>query len=470
MRTQNSLFYLTLFLIFLSYIINLNYNTPFNDEAIYIVIGRLGLFAGDWFTYGAGFWMAGFPFFYPSFTALAYQIGGIIGSRFLNVVFGIMAIEEIYRFTRQLRLFDPDTNQLAGIIAATVLGFSAAGTFVPRLATYDMPCFFLLLLSANCFLKAGNYRNGKYYFLSAAALFASFLIKIVAAVYYPPLLLLSLFILRSRDPVHRSLYLKYFIIPLAMGLALYALLYSAFLTVFTQTHINEGVSGTARDILTIIWNNTFPAIILSLITAPVLLLTQKARPFFLLFLLALVIPVFHLVLNRVPTLDKHLYLSVAFLSVGIGYSLAWLARNLLPKPIAVLVLPLLIFIYFLSSRPAVSAFEHNWPNTSRLTEYLHGKVNPADRILTETGSAVVLALYDRIYPPTHTVTFDWIDYSGMQGVPGYAKAVQDKYFDYIELDNLHTDSAISTAIHFNMIANYSLIYSLDGFDIYAKIN
>jgi hypothetical protein len=38
---------------FIIRILNLNYNTAFNDEAIYIVIGRMGLFASDWWSYGA---------------------------------------------------------------------------------------------------------------------------------------------------------------------------------------------------------------------------------------------------------------------------------------------------------------------------------------------------------------------------------------------------------------------------------
>ncbi|MCL5432698.1 MAG: hypothetical protein M1524_01095 [Patescibacteria group bacterium] len=44
-------------------IININYNTAFNDEAIYVVIGRMGLFTNDWWSYGAKLWMAGVPLY-----------------------------------------------------------------------------------------------------------------------------------------------------------------------------------------------------------------------------------------------------------------------------------------------------------------------------------------------------------------------------------------------------------------------
>ena len=81
---------------FLLRVVNLNYNSPFNDEAVYIVIGKMGVFGGDWFSYNAKNWMAGFPYFYPTLTALSYITGGIVGSRFLSVMFGIMSIEAVY--------------------------------------------------------------------------------------------------------------------------------------------------------------------------------------------------------------------------------------------------------------------------------------------------------------------------------------------------------------------------------------
>src|SRR3989344_1864897 len=82
---------------FLVRFINLNYNSPFNDEAIYVVVGQSGLFLGDWVSYNAASWMAGHPYFYPSITAIAYKIGGIAQSRFVNVAFGILTLYTIYQ-------------------------------------------------------------------------------------------------------------------------------------------------------------------------------------------------------------------------------------------------------------------------------------------------------------------------------------------------------------------------------------
>src|SRR5688500_6963109 len=65
---------------------NLNYNSPFIDEAMYIVVGKWGFLQKDWLTFDAASWMLGHPYAYTPLTSLAYLSGGIVGSRFLNVI------------------------------------------------------------------------------------------------------------------------------------------------------------------------------------------------------------------------------------------------------------------------------------------------------------------------------------------------------------------------------------------------
>ena len=79
--TDNFWLYCILFFALLIRVIGINYNSAFNDEAIYVVVGRLGIFANDWWSYGAKLWMAGLPYIYPPLTALAYEVGGLAGSR-----------------------------------------------------------------------------------------------------------------------------------------------------------------------------------------------------------------------------------------------------------------------------------------------------------------------------------------------------------------------------------------------------
>ena len=63
---------------FLVRTINLSYNIPFYDEAVYVVIGRLGLYQHDWWSYNAASWVAGSSFLYPSLAALSYNLRGIV--------------------------------------------------------------------------------------------------------------------------------------------------------------------------------------------------------------------------------------------------------------------------------------------------------------------------------------------------------------------------------------------------------
>src|SRR4030042_1972523 len=78
------IFYILLISSFLVRAINLNYNSPFNDEAIYIVVGTF-------------------------------------------------LVEEIYQLTRLIALSDSKTNQTAAITAAFLARFSGIGIFVSKL-------------------------------------------------------------------------------------------------------------------------------------------------------------------------------------------------------------------------------------------------------------------------------------------------------------------------------------------------
>jgi len=148
--------YAVLFLSCLTRIINLNYNSPFNDEAIYIVLGRLGVFQFDWYSYNASQWVAGSIYIYPSITAISSMVFGIAGSRFINVLFMMITLIAIFLITHML------TNRkgfTAATISAALLGGSSVSYYISRLATYDMPSFFFLILSVYFLIVAQHSDN-----------------------------------------------------------------------------------------------------------------------------------------------------------------------------------------------------------------------------------------------------------------------------------------------------------------------
>lgn len=471
--TNIILFYIILILGFLIRVIGINYNTAFNDEAIYVVIGRLGLFANDWWSYGANLWMAGLPYIYPPMTALAYELGGIVGSRLLNVLFGVILVEEVYRFVKLVNLFDTKTNNTAALIAAALVSFSGIGIFVSKLATYDMPSFLFFMIGINSFLKAKNFTNGKYYFLSFLFLFGAFLTKITIAIFFPILLVVAFLMMRQRPVVDRRNAICYLFVPFVLASLVYAGLYWDNLMVYINTHKNLGIAAGYSSLLTLIWEETFVLLLLGIPNLFLLVVARKAKEAAALTVLALAIPLFHLALLRFSTLDKHLYLSVIFLAVIVGYGISLAFSQLASKQKFLLRVGIsfVVIIYLASSAQILYIREHDWTNSHEVQRYLAQRVQPGDKVLTEEGGAVILALYDKIFPPKSIVTFDWINYSGLEGEKAYMKALEDKYFDYVELNGRYegVEELRSNMVE-KMGGNYSPIYAKGNYIVYEKNN
>jgi 4-amino-4-deoxy-L-arabinose transferase-like glycosyltransferase len=468
------LLYFILASAFLVRVINLNYNSAFNDEAIYIVVGRMGLFVSDWWSYGANLWMAGLPYIYPTLTALAYQLGGLMGSRLLNVVLGTILVEEVYRLTKIINLYDKKTNQLAALIAAFVASFSAVGLYVSRLATYDMPSFLLMIIGINSYLKAKNYPNGRYYFIASICLLAAFLTKIVVVFFFPLLFLISLFVFYKSPPLHKKLTIIYLYAPFFIGIALYTFFNLRNLNTFISTHKSQGLTKDAADILSLIWQVSEFLIIIAIPSVLTILKSQKIKELTTLAALASIIPAFHIALMRLATLDKHMYLSIIFLSIIVGYGISLILKTNKGLFRYIISASLLAWgsLYSIASYQFLYQMEHSWNNSSEIEKFLLQKVKLGDRILTENGGSVVLALYDKIFPPGNIVTFDWIDYSGLTGNNGYLQAVNDSYFDYIELeaDTDEERGSLKSDIKQNMTGNYTLSLKLGDSEIYERSN
>lgn len=464
------LFYLILISAFIVRVVNLNYNSAFNDEAIYIVVGRMGLFANDWWSYGAKEWMAGLPHIYPSLSTLAYQTGGLIGSRLLNVVLGTILVEEVFRFTNLINLYDDKTNKVAALVAAFIAGFSGIGIFVSKLATYDMASFLLLMLGINSFLKAEHFDNGKYYFLAFIGLYLAFLTKIISAVFFPPLFVLSLYLIWKRPKKHQNLAILYLYLPFILAMAVYGYSNLENLITFVGTHKDQGKSGYLT-ILQIIWNETKFCLMFLIPAGITLSRNKRFKQFAVLTALASVVPLFHLALRRYATLDKHMYLSIIFFSVIIGYGISLIIhqstkiKKLLVK--TALIVTSLLFV--IDSCFMVNEHQQEWKNTKSLGQFISGKVKKGDKILTEDGAAVILSLYENIFPPGNIITFSWIDYSGFTGDQGYFQALKDVYFDYIEIDNeFEGKNELKQEIKQSIAVNYSLIYRTGSFEVYEK--
>lgn len=468
-------------------LINLGYNSAFNDEAIYIVIGRMGLFASDWLSYGAKLWMAGLPYIYPAISALAYETAGIVGSRLLNVFFGLILIEEVYQLIILLNFFDKKTNKIAAIIAILLSGFSASGIYTSRLATYDMLSFLLLITSITSFFKAKYFKNGKYYFLTYISMLLAFLTKIITGVFILPLFIISICIIKKRSKKHKYIALLYLYLPFLLSMLIYSLFNFRNLLTFVVTHSNQGLASNNFEIINNILSISGLSLILSVPVTIVLIKYKKARQAGVLLLLALLIPVFHFTLHRIATLEKHMYLTDIFLSVMNAYGISLLYRkklykkifsnrfaafrnlHLIQKRFSYVVVICLAILFIINSLRTSARLEHQWKNTRDLGYFLSNKIKPGNKILTENGGAVILMLYDKLFPPTDIVTFDWVNYSGITDRSAYIQAVKDGYYDYVELDGeFQEDEEFTQNLLTELNRRYTLIYTIDTFEVYEK--
>ena len=95
-KIPNNLLTLILLASFIVRVYNLNYNSPFLDEAQYLVLGKKVL-QGHWQESAPFSWVGGLPLLYPPLVAI-FGIFGILGARFLNVIFGTVSVYLLYEF------------------------------------------------------------------------------------------------------------------------------------------------------------------------------------------------------------------------------------------------------------------------------------------------------------------------------------------------------------------------------------
>jgi len=466
---------LVLIISFLLRVVNLNYNSPFNDEAVYIVIGKMGVFERDWFSYGAKQWMAGFPYFYPTLTALSYVTGGIVGSRFLSVMFGIMSIEAVYVIS-SLMAKDDGRKYVSGLVAAAVLGGASVSLYVSRLATYDIPSFsfFFLGLAALVWALKTQNANGKWFFISSSFLFFSFLAKIITGIYIPILVVYSFWKVR-KNKVAYEFWKKYFFLPLALFLAIYMIFNLSSLRMYVLSQGKRERSGPL-EVIREFWNDTTYVWIWWIIGSLGMFMAKGHKKWLLLTFMSLCIPVFHIITKTVWwTLAKHTFISVAFLAIiaGIGISnIIWYFEGKESRKLTSGILVLGIILFWVFSYIDLQGYNHLWSNANKMLAVLPNFVNRGDKVLVEVGAPAILALYDKNYPHNIT-TFDWFEYRSLSGAPAYIEAIKDGYFDVVEIegdaelkDEMH--EKVSDAVWENIEENYNLVYSEGNYYVYKR--
>lgn len=503
-KNSPRLYYLIAFIILLTIstrLININYNSAFNDEAIYIVVGQMGIFERDWWSYNAATWIPGAQYIYPTMTALAYSIGGITASRFLNVILGALLVELIFIFSVILFPKFDKKAITAGVIAAALVGGSEISYYVSRLATYDMPSFTflflgLLLLQANLSVV----KSSKWYFLSALFISLSYITKIITGIYLPLVIAYSYLSAQRKGLPYLITWKTYFLLPTFLFLFLFMLAsFDSLATYYTsQSNLEKA---PISSVLNIIWENSRLIWGFYLLGSIGLFVSRQFLKWNILTLGSLMIVSFHLATNRTLSLDKHVLLMICFMAISSGIGIANLIfpntdnlkkvktkkQSLKNRVFLSLsrvreskywqgfwlgLLGIALVIYWVIGYQSAAKFNTRWQNLSAVEKQLEVLVEDGDKVLVESGAATILATYEKNYP-LNTTTFDWLDYQGSTGQNAYAKAVRDGYFEVIQLESQNNPKSnnnfrLNQIIRENMSGNYETVFDDGKFSIYKR--
>jgi 4-amino-4-deoxy-L-arabinose transferase-like glycosyltransferase len=462
----NTLLGVVILLAFGLRVFNLNYNSPFLDEAIYIQVGLPSLQGQIEQTVKSSSWIGGFPLIYPFLSALFYSVGGIFLSRLFNVLLGTVSVFLIYYFTKQLLLFkEVALNHLSGIIAASIMAVLAVPIALSRLANYDALSFTLFLLGIILLHKAIFSGERFLYPASVVIFFLSFLSKYIVAIFFPFLLLIPVYLaIRSRDSNIIWGVIQYFCTPFLILMALYALLnFSSLQSFFTNQAVLENFNPS--EIINIFFKYTSFAYILSFFS---LIFYRDKRRFiiWILFVLSLIPLIVHLLTKNDASVGQHTFLSLIFLLPLASTFLTSVIQKF-PHAGVLAVISVLVFTYFYSL-PQVKSLEGFWPNTTGAAEALRQKVAPQDQILAESDDVIALALKDKLSSSDQVAGPFSFSYQDQEGLNAYTKAISDGYFNFIELESAYFSDEYITGIEEALSTNYRKIFDDGKVRVYQK--
>ncbi len=466
---------LILLVVFFTRVVDLGYNSPFNDEAIYAVVGKMGLYYGDWESMNPFSWIGGIPFLYPAISGFFYSMGGIILVRLVNVFFFTASLFFFWKIAFLLLNAQSKKVNVFSLLPVIALGFSATGYYVSGLATYDMPSFFFFILGLYFLVLANKKRKrlGNYYFLSSIFLILGFYFKYTIGVFLPAIIIFSYLYIKNKN--QKRFWIIYFLIPVAVGLLGLLLIKIGDLETFYQGQVREREKDSVGNILAVFLQETNYSLVLFALGSAGFFLKKRFKEWLIISLAPIIILLVHLVSLRVPTLDKHVLFAVGAFGLigGLGMNLIYGSiKEVKDKQDFKSVVIFLLVLYCGLSVNRYYKYHDLWENTYSVLDRLEDLANKDDIVLTNLGAPVQLALFERTYP-TNIFTSDWIYYEGFTHIEAAKRGVGDGYFriialegkkDWMSEDNLKLHETITA----NMDETYSLVWKDKDYEIYLR--
>lgn len=457
--------YLLLFLVLIfSFVIrgfNLYFNSPFVDEATYVLVGGK-ILAGAHEGLPIN-WVGGMPLFYPILSFIFYKIGGITMIRLINVLLGTISLAVMYYLIKDLNLFEnKKLDSLNGLLGTLFFSIAPIHFTLSRLAIYDMLAFTLLVGGLLYLQKAINENDNNKYYQAGSLLILSFLAKYSVLIILPAIFIVS--VLAARKIRHSILGIRRFITVIIAGIGIYFLFFFKDLfNFFTKIAYGAG-KPLLSDILGQFWELTSIWYIFSALAVIIFFKEKKYKPlvFFLLSFSPLII---HLVFNNITSIKQDTIFTLIFLLPISASFFTNIYKNNSFSGILLTLITILI-ILFTHTFPKVWALEHFWPDTTEAMNILKKEVKGDDTILAESGDIVSLTLEGMI-PQENIVTSSEFSYEEFVEKPAIEKALKEGVFKFIELDKT-TEGLFDHVILEQINQQYILIYNSPPLAIYQQ--
>jgi hypothetical protein len=440
-------------------------NTAFQDEALYLLAGHQILLSWQGQTpylEPYGLYFSGYPFFYPVIAGFLDFLGGLEAARLFSLLCMLIVTTCIYGLT--LQLFD----RKSALVAAFLFACEGSVLFVGRLATYDALCCCLLALSLNFCLRASKAPSARRLLALGPLLVLMVAAKYAGLLFVPTVLALFAWWSWKHQGWRNMLFRLHVALSslVVSGLIAFLAMDQQAFTGLSVTTINRVSSTDTAPLMVIEHIAAMTGIFfaLGLLSLP-FCGRQRFLTGLLLFGSALLVPLYHTTRGEMTSLDKHLAFCMIFLAPLAGYTVASLA-NLLQRYtvglswVAALALCLLIFPS--DVQQAYMLYE-SWPSSTQLTANLRPLVHKGtDHYLAEDYDVLRYSLQKQTdiwqWSSLDYFVYTTPDKRELSGEAAYTAAIQDGYFDLIELSYGY-HAALATQITQSLTAsnNYDLV-------------
>lgn len=443
-------------------------NTAFADEALYLLAGQqifLTWMGKTAYLEPYGLYFSGYPSFYPVIGGVLDFLGGLEAARLFSLLCMLIVTTCVYFMT--IQFFD----RKSALIAAFLFACDGSVLFLGRLATYDALCLCLLALAMMFSLRAGKAASAQRLLVLGPLLLLGVAAKYAGLLFVPTVLALLAWWSWKHKELEEML--------VRLGIALFSLVVSGFIAFFIMdkqvltglsfTTTNRAFSTDAMPIVVIEHIAVMEGIFFGLGFLGLFLCGRKRLlTGLLLFGSALLVPLYHTYKGELVSLDKHLAFSMFFLAPLAGFTIVSLASLLKKYSFGLswfTAVALCLLTFPLGLQQAQNLYE-GWPSSTQLTVFLRPRVQPGvGHYLAEDFDVL------RYNLKNETDIWQWsgLDYfvytdkdkHDLSGEAAYRAAIQEGYFDLIELSyGYHPSLAIQI--------NQSLIAS-KHYDLVARI-